>query len=323
MAREFLFTVDENKESNPLEITIKNNRTKEFTSIIPEFGGRLKELWLNNGKNNISVLRKVVNINTQNRDDLFTNAKLSPFAGRIKDAQFLFKNITYKMKKNFPEEGNACHGFIYSKRFHVVERGVSDKSARCTLRYVYEKGDDGYPFQYSIDLTYELSQKHGLTCVTKVVNNSETEIPIGDGWHHYFDLGVDISELNLKINALSTIELDATKIPTGKRAFQIPFKDLEKIGKHEIDSCFLVKSNSGETETRLVCKARNIDLHVWQETGPNKYNYVIIYTPPDRKSIAIEPISSNINSFNSGEDLIILSPGEEFVSKCGIYLRKE
>lgn len=318
-----LFTIDEIKESNQLEIIIKNNTTKEFASIIPEFGGRLKELWLNNGKENISILKKVESLYSRDRDDIFTNAKLSPFAGRIKDGQFSFRNVTYKMKKNYPEEENACHGFLYSKRFQVVDKKVSDESARCTLRYMYKKENEGYPFEYSIDLTYELSVESELTCVTKIVNYSETEIPLSDGWHYYFDLGADLSELSIKLNVLSLIELDSFKIPNGGKITKLTFNDFKKIGKQEMDSCFLVKSNNGKAETRLVCKERSIDLHVWQETGRNKYNYVVIYTPPNRKSIAIEPISSNINSFNNGEGLIILSPGEEFISSCGIYFAKQ
>ena len=68
----------------------------------------------------------------------------------------------------------------------------------------------------------------------------------------------------------------------------------------------------------MICEKLNLNLQIWQDAGFNKYNYLVVYIPPDRKSIAIEPISSNINSFNNGEGLIILKPEEEFAASIGI-----
>ena len=85
MNKESVFTIDEVKQSSFSEIIIKNNSTNEFVSIIPGYGGRLKELWLNNGKKNISIIKKINRIDSTDRDEIFANAKLSPFAGRISD----------------------------------------------------------------------------------------------------------------------------------------------------------------------------------------------------------------------------------------------
>jgi aldose 1-epimerase len=47
------------------------------------------------------------------------------------------------------------------------------------------------------------------------------------------------------------------------------------------------------------------------EIFPDKsYPYLQIYTPEDRKSIAIENLSSAPDAFNNGMGLLVLEPGE-------------
>ncbi len=57
MIKDPAFAIDEVKNLNSSEIIIKNSSTKEWISILPGYGARLKELWLSNGKRNISILK--------------------------------------------------------------------------------------------------------------------------------------------------------------------------------------------------------------------------------------------------------------------------
>ena len=315
------FTIAEEKNDFFPETIIRNNSTNEYLSIIPESGARIKELWLKNGENTISVLEKIERIDSCKRDDIYTNAKLSPFAGRIKDGQYIYNDTQYELLKNYPEENNACHGFIYDKKFRLTARTVSDDFASCTLEYFYNKENQGYPFSYLIKIIYKLSIDDGLTCITKVTNCSDSDIPLADGWHHYFNLGVNVDELKLKLDVSEIAELNSQMIPDGEtkeyRCFDVP----RKINDRNFDSCFKM-NNKGRAITRIISEKQKISLNIWQETGRDKYNYLVVYTPPCRKTIAIEPMTSNINSFNNGEGLIILSPGKEYVSSFGIYLDK-
>jgi len=53
------FTITPGRDLIFPELIIKNNTTGEFVSIIPGSGARVKELWLNNGKENVSILKKI------------------------------------------------------------------------------------------------------------------------------------------------------------------------------------------------------------------------------------------------------------------------
>jgi aldose 1-epimerase len=55
----------------------------------------------------------------------------------------------------------------------------------------------------------------------------------------------------------------------------------------------------------------------------NKYNYVVLYIPPDRNSIAVEPMTSSIDAFNNKEGLIILKPEEFWSASMGFSLLKQ
>ncbi|PLW97237.1 MAG: aldose epimerase, partial [Marinilabiliales bacterium] len=85
------------------------------------------------------------------------------------------------------------------------------------------------------------------------------------------------------------------------------------------DTTYLIDTENTAT-TQLYSSKKNVSIHVWQETGLHKYNYVQIYIPPDRTTVAIEPMTSIADAFNHGEGLIILKPGDVYINNCGVYL---
>jgi len=314
------FSIEEKHPAAETELLLKNNTTGEWVSLLCDSGARVSELQLSNGKELISVVRKITNADSTNRDDIFTNAKLSPFAGRIREGKYNFDSREYQMIKNYPEEENACHGFVYDKKFHLVEKRTSDDFASATLEYRTDGETQGYPFQFSVRLNYKLS-KGGLECKTEIKNTSEMNMPLSDGWHFYFELGKSIDELEMQTEELTQKLLDGNMIPNRRSMPFHQFVEPKLLKGQNFDSCFHLAKVS-RAETRLYNKQTGIDLTVWQESGEGKYQYMVIYTPPDRKSIAIEPMTSNVNAFNNKEGLITLEPQQIFTASFGIHLKK-
>lgn len=314
----FLITTEEQNGYSLL--IIKNLLTNEYLSVIPELGARLKDLFLRSGENIISLLRSYDPAKLESRDDLFTNAKLFPFAGRIKNGKYVFENKEYILPINYPEENNACHGFVFDKKFDLVNTIINEEYGACTFRYYYNYFQAGYPFKTEIEITYKLAIKDGLTCETKIINNSDSSIPVMDGWHHYFELGCPVDNLKMRIEPSELISVDLQNIPNGKTKIFDEFSSLTRIDGKHFDNCFKLNCGNGRVTTQIFSEEHNTQLNIWQETGMNKYNYVVIYTPADRKSIAIEPMTSNVNSFNNHEGLIVLAPCEELEMNYGIYI---
>ena len=316
------YSIDERTEDNSKHIILKNNNTGEYCKIAPEAGARIVELMLSNDRDMFSILKTPDLNNTTARDEIFANAKLSPFAGRIENGKYNFNGHEYQLPVNYQEENNACHGFLYLSAFEILELTQTNENAVCKLKYVYDKIFAGYPFKYSIEISYILSDENGLSIVTNNKNLSEEDIPITDGWHPYFMFTECVDNIKIKTPGLIELPLNENKIPNGDQKVFNDFIAPKEIGTRKFDTCFKINGENSEALISVTDKINDLQINIKQECGNGKYKYILIYTPPDRKSIAIEPMTSNVNAFNNHEDLIILAPGKVFNASISISVDK-
>ena len=57
-----------------------------------------------------------------------------------------------------------------------------------------------------------------------------------------------------------------------------------------------------------------------QDAQKDQFLYTVVYIPPARDRIAIEPMTGNTDAFNSDDGLIILESEDSLVLNCGVYL---
>lgn len=309
------------------KIKILNEKTREYVSIIPEYGANVNELVLKKTKKNkhYSIIEGDKDYNSIIKNEWFRGAKLTPFPNRIKDGKYEFNGKIFCLPINHNKKHHAIHGLIYNKKFAIV----NEYKNSIRLKYSYNKEYDGYPFIMDIIINYKLSK--GFECKTTIINLSNENIPIGDGWHPYFTLtkNSNIDDCSLKIPSDKLIIVDERMIPTGKIIKFNKFLKSKRIGKEIFDSGFIItksmiknKNYTRIAETILSNKEQdNLDIIIWQETGKNKYNYLQIFIPPSRKSVAIEPMTCSTDAFNNKHGLIILEPGKKFMSSYGVYIR--
>jgi aldose 1-epimerase len=143
-------------------------------------------------------------------------------------------------------------------------------------------------------------------------------MPLGDGWHPYFRTGSNVDDLYLQLPATDKIEVDTRMIPDGRLTSYYRYNSLSAIEGEHFDDCFRLQGSAGTARTILNDSRKGIALTVWQETGKNKYNYLQVYTPPGRKSVAFEPMTCPPDAFNNGIDLIRLAPEEQVSFSWGI-----
>lgn len=299
------------KEEKTIVLT---NSLKERVEIAPWAGGAIKNVFLkkNNYFHNIISCdsnKNFLNIYTK----YYNQAKLLPFANRINNGTFEFLGKKYELKKNDPL-GHAIHGFIFDKKFSIA----SLHTTHVTLYYEYTGNDEGYPFPFLVVLTYRLMHG-GVECITEIKNLSNQQIPISDGWHPYFTTFTYVDNLELQIPSNKVLEINNKMIPTSNFLDFDKFQSLEKIDSYCFDSCFVV-NNEPIAKTILKDNYKDLKIIIWQETGLKKYNYLQIFTPPDRLSIAIEPMTSAPDAFNNGLDLILLDPSEKITLCFGFYI---
>jgi aldose 1-epimerase len=317
-----MFHIEQQIFGKYIQYHLKNDATAEYALVIPAFGGTLNQVALaKEGKvyELLDASATYEDLITEGRKK-FKGSKLFPFANRIEDGQYSFENKVYNFHINFPHENNAIHGIVLESNFIVLQKKVTKDSAALTIQYKTTGKEDGYPFKVSITIEYVLKE-NSFSVKTSVENIDTKNIPVSDGWHPYFKIGSRIDDCFLTLPVAHAYEVDDRMLPTGKTWKDVAFTTPTKIAQTNFDTNYkLVATENKTLSVRLEDPIQKITLVLWQEVGEGKYNYLQIYTPPDRKSIAIEPMTCLTNAFNNKEGLIVLKPADKSDFLFGLIL---
>ena len=301
------------------KIKLFNTLTGEYVALLPAWGGNLNELVLLNSGSLYSIIAGDTSVESLsgNPINFYRGAKLSPFPNRIEVGKYTFQDQLYTLNRN--DGIHALHGLLWNLPFRIIHEESATNFAEMELVYDYTSNYEGYPFKYSISILYRLEVSQ-LSCYTIIQNTGNTRLPIGDGWHPYFSMNIKVDALTLKLPACKQLEIDAC-IPTGDYK-QSDFFQGEILLKNLIlDHCFELSDTDTIVETELIDRDKGQKIVLWQECGNKGYAYLQIYTPPDRMSIAIEPMSCAPNAFNNKKGLIELEPDEHVHLSFGIQLK--
>lgn len=286
-------------------------------TILPNCGAILNSWIVQINDKNIEIIEgypSPQDFGTQCEALGFRSCKLSPFVCRLNNSTYQFDNQSFTTNK-FALNGSAIHGLLYNESFKVLEVKNSEDEASVTLGFDYCASDAGYPYPYGIEVTYMLSGAATLTLYTRCTNKHTTSIPLSDGWHPYFSLGRPVDELHLQMASQQIVAFDEALIPTGEILEDSRFYELQSLQGVNLDNCFPLQNSPQEKACLLVNKADNIALQINALQG---YPYLQIYTPPHRKSIAIENLSSVPDAFNNHIGLQLVAPNET-ISFCTQY----
>ena len=317
-----MFEIKKDKVFGKEQIKIINKNTQEYAAIIPECGGLVNELIFDKAGVNYSIIDGYTSAEELTEYRMSKSSKLIPFPNRIKDGKYEFAGKKYQLPINHPAENHAIHGFIYDKKFTVTNTEINENEASINLEYAYNDKVEGYPFKFLIEMIYTLTADDGFNCQTLVQNLGDSSLPFGDGWHPYFKFDKKVDELMLKIPTDIKTVIDERMIPTGEVLPFDKFSELTKINQVNFDTGFRIAGEEGVVEILLFDPKTDVKIIVYQETGEKKYNFLQVYIPPARDSIAVEPMTCNINAFNNKDGLIVLEPGEIFEGNYGVKIEK-
>lgn len=285
------------------QITLKESNTDNSISISTR-GGLINE-WLIEGS------RSIINGNDFSNGwgnfemNGFKSGKMSPFSCRLENGTFKHLDQIYTIEKFYLGE-HALHGILYDAVYIIASTKINDDSASAILEYKYNGTDHGYPFPYSIQLEWILQTNHLVSVKTTITNHHDQPIPIMDGWHPYFSLGAKVNDYILQFKNKGKIEYNQNLLPTGKIKEDNRFNESTQIGELHLDDCWLIDNQSPSCTIQY--KKEKIII-----TPISNYPYLQVYTPDDRKSIAIENLSAAPNCFNNKMGLHIMKPHESWV----------
>jgi len=199
-----------NQALNLIELISSGSTSK--AQICLEQGGRLSDFIFNN----IQVLAQY---KLSDYKSNYASSILFPFANRIKNGEYAFNGKTFKLNCNESDKNNALHGLVYNKTFNLIHQETSLDFALIKLQYTDAGINAGFPYKYSVELTYKLSNS-GLSLIIDITNNDDNSFPYTLGWHPYFHSdNLDTSYLNFKSDIKHTY--DKQQIVTGTEALDI------------------------------------------------------------------------------------------------------
>lgn len=288
-----------------------SNDKGDAFAVVPQFGACLLDLQFNG----LSVLDGYATPEELVANKWSKNIILLPYPNRLRDGQYTHADVTYQFELTNPDTQNSIHGFGKDAPMSVEAVWVTDLEAGLTCSWQYQGDNAAYPFPFTAKITGILRGSN-FEMNMSLQNNFDKAIPVGLGWHPYFKMSEKSDDSSLQMPDCQLIAIDERMLPTGEKTDFNAFKSLTPIQNSTLDNGFYIKNQTHNAETILA--SEHGTLTFWQETGFQKWNFLQVFTPPHRKSVAIEPMTCNIDAFNNGDGLVMLAPNDVLGGAFGV-----
>ena len=270
-------------------------------SIVPSIGNIAYELKVN-GKNAFWLPSESL-AGLKAKPALCGNPFLAPWANRLDQDAFFANGKKFRLNPdlgNIRRDGNQkpIHGLLaFSADWKVVALEANAESAHATSRLEFWKHPElmaQFPFAHTIEMTYRL--RDGILEVeTRLQNQATDPMPVGIGFHPYFQLhDTPRDQWKVHLAARDHLELSEVLIPTGVRT-PAKFPDPVSLTGSQLDDVFsnLIRDQSGKAAFWVEGAREKITVTY----GP-KYTVAVVYAPKQGKFICFEPMSAITNAFN-------------------------
>ena len=246
----------ENFEIKSYRLSNNNNISIEFLNL----GGIITSIKTPDKNNQYSdIVLGFNDFENYHQNSAYFGAIVGRYANRIESGKFKIDGNEYHLKTN--NGLNHLHGGHkgFDKVFWQISR-LQGKNAYL-LYYMSPDGEEGYPGNLEVKVTYELTDDNYFKISYEAVSDKKTIINLSQ--HSYFNLSGNFSKTVLdhllKINSKFYLPVDNNQIPTGviENIKNTPFDfekfkfvglDIEKdnlqleIGKG-YDHCYVIKND--------------------------------------------------------------------------------
>ncbi|GHD09550.1 aldose 1-epimerase family protein [Zhihengliuella salsuginis] len=246
---------------------------------------------------------------------------LAPWPNRIAGAAWDLDGATQQLDVTEAATGNAIHGLLRNTGYRALEHGDHHVTIAAEIYPQH-----GYAYRLTHTARYELDADGQLAVTQRLAHHGSLDggpAPAALGAHPFLRVGdVPTDELRLTTTATSFLPVDEKMIPVGTAdaAGDMDFRSGRLLDGFRTDTAFggLSLDDDGRYHHRLDAPdGRGVEL--WADaTCPYVHIFVTDKFPGRDAAIAIEPMTAPANTFNTGEGLTWLAPGEELVAHWGI-----
>ncbi|CCV64554.1 Galactose mutarotase [Alteracholeplasma palmae J233] len=207
-------------------------------------------------KKNIILTNKDLKVYDGPRTGFYGNT-IGRVANRIKDGKFEIDGKVYQLNRNFAGNhgGHGGPTGFYMRTFDVIKKTDEE----IVLRYLSKDGEEGYPGNLTLDVSYKLDKNQLLVTYTAT---TDKKTPINITNHVHFNLSEENTILNhkLKVSANKFLDTDEFSIPSGQLIdvtnTPLDFRKEVRIGDI-IEDPFLQNSSKKGIDHNLVFEKNN------------------------------------------------------------------
>lgn len=308
-----------NREKPPSSVVLGGEWLPRLV-IVPGLGGMIRQIEFVKDGRFFPVLHE------DGDDEIIENPWfrgrfLFPFNDRVLNGRYLFGEKEYQLEKN--DGRDAIHGFLYKQKMERVSSSKSPSAQWIRLYYHTDGKYPGYPFLLKLVITYQVSPDR-VDIQIDIKNIGKEDAPLTFGWHPYFILPgtKKADDLFLTMPASQYAETNARFCANGVlRSVEDTIYDFRKgrcIGKYNYDTFLYCPGGFFALENDLYM--------IRLETNGELWGGFQVFVPPDRLSVAVEPVTAPPDTFNHPElGLIIIKPGKTVSGQLhlGMYFKED
>jgi aldose 1-epimerase len=241
---------------------------------------------------------------------------LFPYPGRLKGKTLTFEGRTYPLDGD-DTRGNAIHGYVLNRPWKTVEQTASRVVGEFRASVVDPEILKRWPADFLMRVSYELSGATLKSQIT-ITNPDDKKLPIGFGSHPYFR--VPLGPVGAGEAAGSGDDCIVTvpvrnywelvdMLPSGKKLPADGSHDLAKgmrFADTKFDTVFTDVEFTGNRSTSTIAdpkSGRKLAI-----SFDDKFSQCVVYNPPHRQAICIEPYTCLPDQFTMAERGIISAP---------------
>lgn len=291
---------------------------------VTDFGARIVKIVVPNKDGElINTCLSLPTVEAYEKDDTYLGSICGRVANRICKGHFSLNGVDYQLAIN--NGPNHLHGGMVGYAYKCWNASVKDD--KLVLVMDSPDGDENYPGNLTLTVTYSWSEDNEISILYEAVCDQDTIINVTN--HAYFNLNnAEGTILNheLFIDADAITPIDETLIPTGEfrpvEGTPFDFRTIRTIGKFienddaqfhiagTYDHNFVINGDGLREAAVLQSKESGVRMTCFTDQPG-----VQIYVPPVHHSVCLEtqhfPDSINHENFPS----VVLPAGEPFRSK--------
>ena len=248
---------------------------------------------------------------------------LMPWPNRVRDGRYTFAGQGHQLALSEPERLNAIHGLARWTSWSVLEQADDTVTLGCRLR-----PQQGWEWSLDLSVSYLLTGS-GLMVTPRARNVGAEAAPFGFGAHPYLSVGEGrVDEVEVAIPAAAYLEVDGRLLPISLASVvgsDRDFREPRLLGELALDTAFtdVVAGADGCWRLTLAHPVTGRSVTLWADATAYQWLQVFTGDSLPRASrrvsgIAVEPMTCPPDAFNSGDDLLVLEPGQEFAAPWGI-----